>query len=109
MNGLPKAGKRVVRLKSGDPMIFGRAGEELAALAAARIPVSIVPGITAAQGAAASLKVSLTLRSSARRVQFITRHARRGQLPAGFDLMGLAEPYATTAAFMPPGTFREIV
>src|SRR4029077_6082746 len=57
---LAKAGKRVVRLKAGDPMIFGRAGEEIAALRRAGIPLDVIPGITAAQGAAASLEVSLT-------------------------------------------------
>jgi uroporphyrin-III C-methyltransferase / precorrin-2 dehydrogenase / sirohydrochlorin ferrochelatase len=59
---LAKAGKRVVRLKGGDPMIFGRAGEEIAACRAAGIAVEVVPGITAAQGAAARLAVSLTQR-----------------------------------------------
>ncbi len=89
MVGLAKSGKRVVRLKAGDPMIFGRAGEEIAALERARIPVEIVPGITAAQGAAASLKVSLTQRTSARRVQFITGHAHSGRLPDDLDLAAL--------------------
>jgi uroporphyrin-III C-methyltransferase/precorrin-2 dehydrogenase/sirohydrochlorin ferrochelatase len=59
MVSLARSGKRVVRLKAGDPMIFGRAGEEIAALEAAGIPFDVVPGIGAAQGAAASLKVSL--------------------------------------------------
>jgi uroporphyrin-III C-methyltransferase / precorrin-2 dehydrogenase / sirohydrochlorin ferrochelatase len=109
MVGLAKAGKRVVRLKSGDPLIFGRAGEEIAALASAGIAVNIVPGITAAQGAAASLKVSLTHRSTARRVQFITGHARGGRLPSDLDLSVLADPRATTAVYMPRGTLRELV
>ena len=60
---LAKAGKRVVRLKGGDPMIFGRAGEEIAACRAANIPVEVVPGISAAQGAASRLLVSLTHRA----------------------------------------------
>ena len=59
---LARAGKRVVRLKGGDPMIFGRAGEEIAACRAAGIAVEVVPGISAAQGAASRLGVSLTQR-----------------------------------------------
>jgi uroporphyrin-III C-methyltransferase / precorrin-2 dehydrogenase / sirohydrochlorin ferrochelatase len=109
MVGLAKAGKRVVRLKSGDPMIFGRASEEIAALEHAGIAVDIVPGITAAQGAAASLKVSLTERKSARRVQFVTGHAHGGRLPADLDLSALADPHATTAVYMPLGTLGDLV
>ena len=104
MVALAKAGKRVVRLKSGDPMIFGRAGEEIEALERAGIPFEIVPGITAAQGAAASLKVSLTQRGRARRVQFITGHAHDGRLPEDLDLAALADPQRTTAVYMPLGT-----
>src|SRR5262245_25061204 len=77
-----KAGKRVVRLKGGDPMIFGRAGEEIAACQAAGIPVEVVPGISAAQGAASRLGVSLTARALARRIQYITAHASNGRLPS---------------------------
>jgi len=65
MIALAKSGKRVVRLKGGDPMIFGRAGEEIAACRMAAIAVEVVPGITAAQGAAARLAVSLTQRRDA--------------------------------------------
>jgi uroporphyrin-III C-methyltransferase / precorrin-2 dehydrogenase / sirohydrochlorin ferrochelatase len=106
MVGLATSGKRVVRLKSGDPMIFGRASEEIAALERAGITVDIVPGITAAQGAAASLKVSLTHRTGARRVQFITGHARDGRLPDDLDLAALADPGATTAVYMPRATVK---
>src|SRR5262249_55027965 len=67
MIALAKAGRRVVRLKGGDPMIFGRGGEEIAACRAAQIPVEVVPGITAAQGAAARIGVSLTRRRDATR------------------------------------------
>ena len=76
MVGLAKQGKRVVRLKGGDPLIFARAGEEIAACKAAEIPVDIVPGITAAQGAASRLGISLTDRGHARRLQYVTGHAR---------------------------------
>lgn len=109
MIGLAKAGRRVVRLKSGDPMIFGRAGEEIAALEAAGLAVDVVPGVTAAQGAAASLRQSLTSRDGARRVQFITGHARTGRLPDDLDLAALLDPRATTAIYMPLGTLEDLV
>ena len=78
-------GKHVVRLKGGDPGIFGRAAEEIEACRRAGIGVAIVPGITAAQGAAASLGISLTQRGQARRLQFVTGHAKDGGLPADLD------------------------
>ncbi len=79
---LAPRGETVVRLKGGDPLIFGRATEEIEACRAAGVPVSIVPGISAAQGAAASLGISLTERHAARRVQFVTGHGADGKLPA---------------------------
>jgi uroporphyrin-III C-methyltransferase/precorrin-2 dehydrogenase/sirohydrochlorin ferrochelatase len=106
---LAEAGKRVVRLKAGDPMIFGRAGEEIDALERAGIAFDVVPGISAAQGAAASLEVSLTERGLARRVQLVTGHARDGQLPQDLDLAALADPKATTAVYMPLGTLGALV
>jgi uroporphyrin-III C-methyltransferase/precorrin-2 dehydrogenase/sirohydrochlorin ferrochelatase len=105
---LAKSGKRVVRLKGGDPMIFGRAGEEIAACRAANIPVEVVPGISAAQGAAARLLVSLTHRSHARRLQYITGHDRDGRLPKDIDWRALADPAATTVVYMPKKTLREL-
>jgi len=109
MVSLARSGKRVVRLKAGDPMIFGRAGEEIAALDAAGIAFDVVPGISAAQGAAASLKVSLTHRSVARRVQLVTGHAHDGRLPEDLDLAALADPQATTAVYMPLGTLPDLM
>jgi uroporphyrin-III C-methyltransferase/precorrin-2 dehydrogenase/sirohydrochlorin ferrochelatase len=103
---LAKSGKRVVRLKGGDPMIFGRAGEEIAACRAANIAVEVVPGISAAQGAASRLLVSLTHRAQARRVQYITGHDRDGRLPADIDWQSLADPAATTVVYMPKKTLR---
>lgn len=97
---LARDGKRVVRLKGGDPMIFGRAGEEIAAVVAAGIPVEIVPGVTAAAGAAASLGLSLTERELSRRVQFITAHARDGKLPQDLSWPALTDPRATTVVYM---------
>lgn len=93
-------GKHVVRLKGGDPGIFGRAGEEIAACHAAGIPVAIVPGISAAQGAAASLGLSLTHRDHARRLQFVAGHARSGELPEDLDWRALADPHVTTVIYM---------
>lgn len=78
---LAKQGKHVIRLKSGDPMVFGRAGEEIEALRAQGIPVSVVPGITAASAMASRLGVSLTHRDHAQSVSFATGHSRKGKLP----------------------------
>ncbi len=100
---LAGAGKTVVRLKGGDPMIFGRATEEIEALLAAGIDIEIVPGVTAASGAAASLLTSLTERDLARRVQFVTAHGRDGRLPEDLDWNALADPGATTAVYMGAG------
>ena len=101
---LARDGKRVVRLKGGDPLIFGRAGEEIEACRAAGVAVSIIPGVTSAQGAAAELLVSLTHRSSAKRVQFITGHDRAGRLPPDINWAAVADPAATTAIYMPKRT-----
>jgi uroporphyrin-III C-methyltransferase/precorrin-2 dehydrogenase/sirohydrochlorin ferrochelatase len=97
---LASQGKRVVRLKGGDPMIFGRANEEIAALRAARVPIEIIPGVTAALGAAAGLQISLTAREKARRLQFITAHAHDGKLPGDIDWRALCDPRASTVVYM---------
>ena len=97
---LAREGKRVVRLKGGDPTIFGRAGEEVEACRTAGIPVSIVPGVTTAAAAAAALNLSLTHRDVARRVQFVTGHDRHGRLPADLDVGALADPKVTTCLYM---------
>jgi uroporphyrin-III C-methyltransferase/precorrin-2 dehydrogenase/sirohydrochlorin ferrochelatase len=109
MISLAKAGRRVVRLKGGDPMIFGRADEEIAACQKAGIAVEVVPGITTAQGAASRLLVSLTRRIEARRVQYITGHGRDGKLPADIDWKSLADPAATSVIYMPVKTLPELV
>lgn len=93
------AGQRVVRLKGGDPAIFGRATEELAACRAAGVRVRICPGITAASAAAADLGISLTLRGMARRLTFVTAHARAGET-LELDWAALADPAATLAVYM---------
>jgi len=108
MISLAKSGKRVVRLKGGDPMIFGRASEEIEACRSAGIAVEVVPGITAAQGAASRLGVSLTHRKVSRRVQYVTGHAADGHLPADIDWQSIADPAATTIVYMPSKTIREL-
>lgn len=104
MVNLARNGRRVVRLKGGDPLIFARAGEEIEACRAAGISVEIVPGITAAQGAASRLGIPLTDRGAARRVQFITGHAADGEMPRDLDWQALADPATTTAVYMPVKT-----
>jgi uroporphyrin-III C-methyltransferase / precorrin-2 dehydrogenase / sirohydrochlorin ferrochelatase len=105
---LAGAGQRVVRLKGGDPSIFGRAGEEIEACRAHGIPVRMVPGITAALAAASALSLSLTHRRHAQRVQFITGHDRRGELPPELDLDALADRRATTCIYMGRETSRAL-
>ena len=104
---LARQGKRVVRLKAGDPMIFGRAGEEIAELAAQGIPVAVVPGITAAVSAAARLGVSLTHRDSAQSLHLVTAHSRKGGLPQDVDWRRLADPRATLMLYMAARTGPE--
>jgi uroporphyrin-III C-methyltransferase/precorrin-2 dehydrogenase/sirohydrochlorin ferrochelatase len=106
---LAKAGRRVVRLKGGDPMIFGRADEEIAACRAAGIAVDVVPGVTTAQAAASRLKVSLTRRAEARRVQYVTGHGRDGELPDDISWTSLADPAVTTVVYMPVRTLPALV
>tara|TARA_R110000824_G_scaffold390760_13_gene587871 strand:+ start:37840 stop:38682 length:843 start_codon:yes stop_codon:yes gene_type:complete len=100
MIALAKAGHHVVRLKSGDPMVFGRGGEELSELRAAGILVSVVPGITSALAMAATLGVSLTHRDHAQSVRFVTAHNRQGVLPEDLDWPSLAHPRTTTIFYM---------
>jgi uroporphyrin-III C-methyltransferase len=93
------AGHMVVRLKGGDPMIFGRATEEMAALAAHGIAYEVVPGVTAAAAAAASLGVSLTKRGVARSLHFLAGHGAEGGLPA-HDWVSLAKSGGTLVVYM---------
>jgi uroporphyrin-III C-methyltransferase / precorrin-2 dehydrogenase / sirohydrochlorin ferrochelatase len=110
MIGLARAGRRVVRLKSGDPMVFGRAGEEIAACRASGIAVEVVPGITAAQGAASRLAVSLTHRRYSRRLQYVTGHHADadGGLSADIDWKSVADPSTTTVIYMPKRTLHAV-
>src|SRR6185312_11547966 len=110
MVSLARQGKRVVRLKGGDPLIFGRAAEEIEACRAANIAFDVVPGITAAQGAAARLGLPLTERKRVRRLQYVTGHATKsGSLPSDFDWQSLADPQTTTAIYMPTRTLAALV
>jgi uroporphyrin-III C-methyltransferase len=96
---LARSGAHVVRLKGGDPFVFGRGGEELESLRAAGVPVTVVPGVTAACAAAASLQVPLTHRDVARSVHFVTGHGADGALPA-HDWLALVRSGGTIAAYM---------
>ncbi|MFT4089923.1 MAG: siroheme synthase CysG [Asticcacaulis sp.] len=97
-----RLGKRVVRLKGGDPFVFGRGGEEVEALKAAGIEVHITPGITAALGCAASAAVPLTHRDHAQSVTFVTGHAKDGdaQTPLQLDWKALSAAHHTLVIYM---------
>ena len=109
MVALARQGRGVVRLKGGDALAFGRTGEEIDACRAANVPVEIVPGIGAAQGAAAKLTLPLTDRDHTRRLQYITSHGRNGTLPEDLDWRSLADGTTTTATYMPMRTLATLV
>jgi uroporphyrin-III C-methyltransferase len=102
-----RAGMRVVRLKGGDPSVFGRSAEEIGHLTAHGVPVHICPGITAASAAAASGLASLTLRGLARRLTFVTAHARSGERLA-LDWRALSAGDGTLAVYMGRAAAGEI-
>lgn len=102
-----RAGRHVVRIKGGDPFVFGRGGEELAALRAAGIPVEVVPGITAAMGCAAAVGLSLTERGRRRGVTLLTGHASDG--PAEHDWGALAQGGGLLAIYMGVGAAGHIM
>ena len=104
-----KTGQHVVRLKSGDSGLFGRLEEELVALRAAGIAYEIIPGVPSAMAAAAQCGIPLTRRLTARRVQFVTGHDARGQLPEDLDIDALADPTACTVVFMGKRTFPALL
>ncbi|MBP7339069.1 siroheme synthase CysG [Niveispirillum sp.] len=100
MAACARKGLRVVRLKGGDPFIFGRAGEEAAFLRAQGISVTVIPGITAAMGAAAQLGLPLTHRGVARSMRVVTAHCRTATETEGIDWDRLADPGTTLALYM---------
>jgi uroporphyrin-III C-methyltransferase len=104
---LAAAGYMTVRLKGGDPFIFGRGSEELLAIKRVGLRCDIVPGITAAQGCAASVAVPLTHRGLATSVRLITGHCREDQ-PLDLDWKGLADPATTLVVYMGAANIAEI-
>lgn len=96
---LAENGSMVVRLKGGDPFMFGRGGEELTELAVRGFPVEVVPGVTSAQGCAAVAGVPLTHRGCASGVRYITGHCR-ANTELDFDWHGLADPDTTLVIYM---------
>jgi len=105
---LARDGKHVVRLKSGDPSVFGRSMEELDTVRGAGISVSIIPGITSASAMAAGAGVSLTRRGAAQSVRFVTAHGAKGGLPEDLDWTGLSHSGTSLVVYMGARTSAEL-
>jgi uroporphyrin-III C-methyltransferase len=103
-----RAGRRVLRLKGGDPLVFGRGGEEALALAAARIPFRIVPGISAGIGGLAYAGIPVTHRDTNSAVAFVTGHASGGDLPDTIDWASLSRGAPVLVIYMALAHLAEI-
>lgn len=103
-----RAGRKVVRLHTGDPAIFGAIREQMAELDAAGVPYEVVPGVTSATATAAALKVELTLPEVSQTV-IITRHAGRTPVPEKENLRSLAAHQATLLIFLSVGMIDQVV
>jgi uroporphyrin-III C-methyltransferase/precorrin-2 dehydrogenase/sirohydrochlorin ferrochelatase len=104
-----RAGKRVVRLKGGDPFIFGRGGEELETLASHGIRYEVVPGVTAAAGCAAYAGIPLTHREYAQTLTFVTGHSKSESASDDIDWQALARPNQTVVFYMGMHTLEKII
>lgn len=104
-----EVGANVVRLKGGDPLVFGRGGEEMDFLQQQGIQVKVIPGITAASGIAAELGVPLTHRGVANSVRFLTGHSRKGGVDPLFVAESAADPDSTLVVYMGLSTLPSLV
>jgi uroporphyrin-III C-methyltransferase/precorrin-2 dehydrogenase/sirohydrochlorin ferrochelatase len=104
--GYASTAKTVVRLQGGDPLIFGRAGEEISALRDAGVGFEVIPGVTAASAAAASAQIALTDRRAASQLIFLSAHRREGEFER--DLKSIPRTGATLVIYMPGRDYQRL-